>query len=230
MQYSFPSRKRVERFLGKFRLSFLISIKDYIKTNRKIRINQEKQTRYLEIGPGTEPLSGFEVLNIQDAPFVDYIVDISRANTPFTDNSFDLIYCSHVLEHIPWYETEKVLKELNRILKPGGALEVWVPDGLKICKTFVEFEEHSIDNTSKDGWYRFNEDKDPCRWTSGRVFTYGDGKGSLCHHNWHRALFSERFLRKLFAQTGFTDIQLMDRKEVRGYDHGWINLGVKGIK
>jgi len=44
---------------------------------------------------------------------------------PFADNSFDLIVCSEVLEHIPDYES--VLAEIDRVLKPGGQLAVSVP-------------------------------------------------------------------------------------------------------
>ena len=63
---------------------------------------------------------------------MDYVYDAGKP-LPFEDNTFDLVYASHVLEHIPWYKVEEVVKEWVRILKPGGVLEVWVPDGLKIC-------------------------------------------------------------------------------------------------
>ena len=29
---------------------------------------------------------------------------------------------------------------------------------------------------------------------------------------------------------GLTEVREMDRSQVRGYDHGWINLGMRGIK
>ncbi|MBN1363976.1 MAG: class I SAM-dependent methyltransferase [Syntrophaceae bacterium] len=69
-----------------------------------------------------------------DALSADYLVsiaDISRL--PFTDNSFDCVICSEVLEHIPGHES--ALKELVRILKPQGTLVVSVPRYFseKIC-------------------------------------------------------------------------------------------------
>jgi predicted SAM-dependent methyltransferase len=50
-------------------------------------------------------------------------VDIQ--NTRFPDESWSLIICNHVLEHVPDYNA--ALKELQRILKKGGILELTVP-------------------------------------------------------------------------------------------------------
>ncbi|HEY3296755.1 MAG TPA: methyltransferase domain-containing protein [bacterium] len=47
---------------------------------------------------------------------------------PFEDQSFDSVFCNHVLEHIA--HPTPILKDLARVLKPGGALLVQVPDGL----------------------------------------------------------------------------------------------------
>jgi hypothetical protein len=84
--------------------------------------------------------------------------------------------------------------------------------------------------TELDGWYRYNAERDPCKWASGRIFTYGDGSGSPRSANWHRALFTPRYLRSLFERAGLSDVREMDSSEVRGEDHGWISLGVRGVK
>jgi SAM-dependent methyltransferase len=44
---------------------------------------------------------------------------------PFPDRSFDRVICAEVLEHIPDYQG--VLREIRRVLKPGGLLAVSVP-------------------------------------------------------------------------------------------------------
>jgi ubiquinone/menaquinone biosynthesis C-methylase UbiE len=44
---------------------------------------------------------------------------------PFADDSFDKVICSEVLEHIPEYQS--VLKEIRRVLKPGGVFAASVP-------------------------------------------------------------------------------------------------------
>lgn len=65
----------------------------------------------------------------------------------FDDNSFDIIFCSHVLEHIE--DDIKAMKELNRILKPYGFAILQVPyAGMKFGYTNIEldttYEDFSI--------------------------------------------------------------------------------------
>lgn len=200
-----------------------------VKTRKNLKVNAHNKHRKLEIGPGKNRILGFETLNIVNGPQVDYLCDASKP-LPFSNNTFEIIYASHILEHIPWYLTETTLHEWVRILKPGGTLKIWIPDGLKICKAFVDAELNNDNYIDLDGWYRFNPEKDPSKWASGRLFTYGDGSGNPSHPNWHRAIFSPRYLRSLFATIGLRDITFMDSSEVIGEDHGWINLGIKGIK
>ena len=56
---------------------------------------------------------------------VNIVWDLSKTPLPFESDSFDLIIANHVIEHIPnWFEC---MKELARIVKPGGKIEVWIP-------------------------------------------------------------------------------------------------------
>lgn len=54
---------------------------------------------------------------------VDYHVDIQQL--PFADASYDFVFASHVLEHIP--DDEKAIAEIRRILRPGGIAILPVP-------------------------------------------------------------------------------------------------------
>ena len=62
-------------------------------------------------------------VDIQDRPHVSVKVDISEI--PFESESFDAIICIHVLEHVE--NDRKAIKELFRILKPGGWSLISVP-------------------------------------------------------------------------------------------------------
>jgi SAM-dependent methyltransferase len=198
----------------------------------RTRLNLARQRtgpRMLEIGPGPERIAGFETLNVVPGPNVDYLGDAAK-RLPFRDATFDVIYASHVVEHIPWYQTQSALREWVRVLASGGRMEVWVPNGLLICKTLVDFELTGENRIDRDGWYRFNDEKDPCKWAAGRLFTYGDGTGRPDDPNWHRAMFTPRYLRFVLESVGLSDVRELGRADVRGYDHGWINLGMTGTK
>lgn len=62
--------------------------------------------------------------------------DITRL--PFADESFDIVICSEVLEHIP--DLDQAIREIIRVLKPGKSLVVSVPRYLpeRICWALSE--------------------------------------------------------------------------------------------
>lgn len=202
--------------------------KKYIEPEIR-RKNSLKHFRCLEIGPGLERIKGFETINVVKNSVTDYIADVQKG-IPFEDGTFDLIYNSHFLEHIVWYKVKDVLCEIYRVLKPGGRIEIWVPDGLKIAKAFVDAEYYNSRDFESDGWFYRNDEKDACVWVNGRIFSYGDGIGTKGHWNFHVGLFSERYLSLLLKQCGFDHIRRLEHKECRGYDHGWINLGICAVK
>ena len=192
--------------------------------------NRGFAVRRLEIGPGMTALSGFETLNVRYSPGVTYVANAS-ARLKFSEGTFDEIFASHVLEHMPWYQVEGVILEWVRILKPGGKLTIWVPDGYKVAKSWVDFEDGgSAHGMRRDSWYKFNDEHSVVRWVNGRIFSYGDGLGTLGHPNWHLAVFSESYLHETFAKAGLLAISTLSSEERLGNGHGWIEIGVSGRK
>ena len=83
--------------------------------------------RVLNIGCGRCVYRTSNVVNtdLQKGDGVNIILDLSQPPFPFDTNEFDIILANHVLEHVPnWWEC---FKELGRILKQGGKMEVWIP-------------------------------------------------------------------------------------------------------
>jgi predicted SAM-dependent methyltransferase len=71
----------------------------------------------------------------QKADLVDYLsADLYASNAmvkmditdiQYSDNTFDVIYCSHVLEHVS--DDRKAMREFHRVLKPRGWAILQVP-------------------------------------------------------------------------------------------------------
>lgn len=88
-------------------------------------------------------------------PFVDINIDITKI--PFPDNTFDVVICNHVLEHI--LDDRKAMGEILRILKPGGWASLMVPIKHKLETTY---EDASI-TSPKDRLKHFGQE-DHVRW------------------------------------------------------------------
>jgi predicted SAM-dependent methyltransferase len=81
----------------------------------------------LHIG-GTEPREGWKILNIQPGPHVDFVGNCTCLGQ-FDDNSVAEVYASHVYEHLGFQqELPAALKEVHRVLRPGGVFHIGVPD------------------------------------------------------------------------------------------------------
>lgn len=116
----------------------------------------------LNIGSHNIKLEGFLNVDILPLENVDIICDITRtpwyfsdnnetnrvllqedqevpANT-IEDNSVDEIVMVEVLEHISFHDTAKVLREIYRVLKPGGKLHIQVPAIDEMMKNWVNGE------------------------------------------------------------------------------------------
>lgn len=68
------------------------------------------------------------------SPLADVKADI--CNLPFKDNEYDIIFCNHVLEHIP--DDTKAMQELYRVLKLGGMGIFQIPQDLSRATTFSD--------------------------------------------------------------------------------------------
>ena len=69
-----------------------------------------------------------------NSPLADVKADI--CNLPFDANEYDIIFCNHVLEHIP--DDTKAMQELYRVLKPGGMAILQIPQDLRRELTFED--------------------------------------------------------------------------------------------
>jgi predicted SAM-dependent methyltransferase len=119
----------------------------YLKNNTDIFKNEIK---LLHFAPETIFHNIFSELNNIDYWPVDlfrkddYIREnVDMANIPYEDNSFDIIFNNHVLEHVP--NDKKAMEELYRVVKPSsenGVVIIMVPLSYNLNKT-LEKEEYN---------------------------------------------------------------------------------------
>lgn len=79
----------------------------------------------LNLGCGEFKKEGYINLDWQSLVKPDVAHDLNKFPYPFEDNHFDLIEADHILEHLD--KVFDVMKELRRLLKPGGKLIIRVP-------------------------------------------------------------------------------------------------------
>ena len=113
--------------------------------------------KYLQYGCGFSNPTGWEnydsspTLRIQRTPIIGKIMKSSLnvvfpKNIKYGDivnglnvskNTYDGIYCSHVLEHLSYHDLKKTLKNTYEYLKPGGIFRMVLPDLEFLCREYV---------------------------------------------------------------------------------------------
>ena len=97
------------------------------------RLRAETSGTLLDVGAGTMPFRSYvsdvveeyRTLDIErKVPGIDLVADI-RDMGPVASDSCDVVLCSQVLEHIA--EPAKAIREVGRVLRPGGKLVLTVP-------------------------------------------------------------------------------------------------------
>jgi SAM-dependent methyltransferase len=63
---------------------------------------------------------------------------------PFENNSFDVVYSSHFLEHIPRSAVKDFLLECRRILRPGGIIRLVLPDCEEMFSAFLDLRAQGM--------------------------------------------------------------------------------------
>jgi len=112
-----------------------------LQTSRRMREFTASRPKpvYLNLGSGPRGLDDPHWVNVDGFrdKNVQFLLDFNRC-LPFVNDTFDGVFCEHVLEHFSLEGGEKLMHEVCRSLRSGGVARIVVPDAEKILKTYFE--------------------------------------------------------------------------------------------
>lgn len=79
--------------------------------------------------------------------------DLARG-IPYPDRTFDVVYHSHLLEHLDREQAPDFLRECHRVLKDGGVLRVVVPDLEQLARSYLGVVEQMREPADMEGHTR----------------------------------------------------------------------------
>jgi SAM-dependent methyltransferase len=92
-----------------------------------------------------------------ESPIADMHFDLH--DIPLEDNSFDVVFCNHVLEHVN--DANRCMEELYRVMRPGGFGIMQVP------------QDFSRESTFEDSTIVTPEDREKYYWQKDHVRLFG---------------------------------------------------------
>ena len=156
----------------------------------------------LEIGCGLTPREGYEHLDIQPFPHIEYVAD--AMHIPLGDKTVSEIYTVNTIEHFWWFEIEPLLKEWYRVMENGGLLTVYTVDSEQTFKDFYNGGwKNEVDLCPKEKGYNwiYRSDTDRNMWLNFKLH----GTNNL--GDAHRTTFTFEMMKTCMEIAGFKDVQ-----------------------
>jgi SAM-dependent methyltransferase len=118
-----------------------------------IRIAQNKVVKSLLTRFGF--LHGDRLKSINELPESILRRDLSKG-IPYANNTFDMVYHSHLLEHLSLSAASVFLEECKRVLKPKGIIRIVVPDFEKLCNDYVDMmnSKNDAEEVEMDAYWK----------------------------------------------------------------------------
>lgn len=108
----------------------------------------ESKYQYLNLGCGSRFIESW--VNIDFVSHSPYVIAHNLLNgIPLPDNSVDVVYHSHVLEHFPKDSADPFIRECYRVLKPGGIIRIAVPELEQLARNYIRNLENVLNDNSE---------------------------------------------------------------------------------
>ena len=107
---------------------------------------------FLNLGSGPRGIDDAHWVNVDGFrdQNVHYLVDFGRP-LPSRSESFDGVFCEHVIEHFSLGDGERLAREVHRILRPGGCFRVIVPDAELLLRRYFDAPNEMVSRRGTDG-------------------------------------------------------------------------------
>lgn len=133
------------------------------------------------------------------------ILDL-RKDLPYETNSVEAIYAGELWEHFEHADAIHLTQECARVLKPGGALRICVPDCEHIWRTYLDLIEQQKSKPAADR--SAEEIVNHVAMYFDDICTRRIWLGSMGHtHKWN---YDEVQLIEMFEKSGLVDVQRME--------------------
>src|SRR3990172_10646548 len=124
--------------------------------------------KVLDVGCGRDKYEGAIGIDDNSRTAADVIHDLNSFPWPFEDNQFEMVICSHILEHLN--EPYMVLEEIHRICLPNAVVSISAPyfssfeaysdlshKHFFTSRTFMFFEEGKYNFHTKEGLFSLED-------------------------------------------------------------------------
>jgi predicted SAM-dependent methyltransferase len=135
----------------------------------------------------------------------------------YAETSVDLIYSSHFLEHIYYWEAQELLKSCYKFLAPGGTLRLALPDYKLMAEGFIE--QHKTDPLAASWDFNRSLLSYPFHKAEMVMFFLNSRFGHV--HKWHPtpAMAEELLINAGFKQVASFDFQKGPYPELEAIEH-----------
>ena len=154
----------------------------------------------LHIGCGNNLFQGWVNIDIikQKSMGRSYLRADLTKKMPFSDNSVDLIYSEHFIEHLKIEQGVKIFAEFFRLLKPEGMVRIATPD-----------LDHLVNKYMSDDWRNQDWLQKSYSWIQTRAEMI-----NVCFKEWgHQYLYNEEELIRRLKDAGFNNFSRRNLNE-----------------
>lgn len=146
----------------------------------------------LHLGCGKVYIPGFVHVDVRKFDHVDHVTSVDKLDM-FEDDSVDLVYACHLLEHFRREETEGVLTEWRRVLRPGGILRIAVPNFAALVKVYQDTGNLNLILGPLVGKqdYMYNTHYRAFDFESLKTLLYGVGFRGVGYYDWRDTIHKD---------------------------------------